>query len=87
MMANLWVIKRSGNSTRMTMDPGTPALISQLVVITLPVGTLFGLWLWMLNWGRRSQRRSDRACEPASSHLSALPYRRPPSGRSGGQGW
>ena len=40
------------------MDPEVRQLvISQLVVITLPVGTLFGLWLWMLNWGRRSQRR------------------------------
>ena len=31
-------------------------VISQLVVIALPVGTLFGLWLWMLNWSRRSRR-------------------------------
>ena len=58
MMANLWVIKRARDSTRMTMDPEVRQLvISQLVVITLPVGTLFGLWLWMLNWGRRSRRR------------------------------
>lgn len=40
------------------MDPEVRQLvISQLVVITLPVGTLFGLWLWMLNWSQRSQRR------------------------------
>ena len=58
MMANLWVIKRAETTTRMTMYPEVRQLvISQLVVITLPVGTLFGLWLWMLNWGRRSQRR------------------------------
>ena len=31
-------------------------VISQLVVIALPVGTLFGIWLWMLNWGGRSRR-------------------------------
>ena len=31
-------------------------VISQLVVIVLPVGTLFGLWLWMLNWSGRSRR-------------------------------
>lgn len=30
-------------------------VISQLVVIALPVGTLFGIWLWMLNWGGRSR--------------------------------
>ena len=58
MMSNLWVIKRAETTTRMTMDPEVRQLvISQLVVITLPVGTLFGLWLWMLNWSQRSQRR------------------------------
>ena len=31
-------------------------VISQLVVIALPVGTLFGIWLWMLNWGGRSRK-------------------------------
>ena len=31
-------------------------VISQLVVIALPVGTIFGIWLWMLNWGGRSRR-------------------------------
>ena len=30
-------------------------VISQLLVIALPVGTLFGLWLWMLNWNSRSR--------------------------------
>ncbi|AII49787.1 hypothetical protein KR52_11635 [Synechococcus sp. KORDI-52] len=31
-------------------------VISQLTVIALPVGTLFGVWLWMLNWSGRSRR-------------------------------
>ena len=31
-------------------------VISQLVVIVLPVATLIGLWLWMLNWSGRSRR-------------------------------
>ena len=31
-------------------------VISQLVVVALPVGTLFGVWLWMLNWSGRSRR-------------------------------
>ena len=31
-------------------------VISQLMVIALPIGTLFGIWLWMLNWGGRSRR-------------------------------
>ena len=39
------------------MDPEVRQLvISQLLVIALPVGTLFGIWLWMLNWGSRSSR-------------------------------
>ena len=34
-----------------TMDPEVRQfVISQLVVIALPVGTLFGIWVWMLNW-------------------------------------
>ncbi len=38
------------------MDPEVRQfVISQLVVIALPVGTLFGLWLWMLNWSGRSR--------------------------------
>ena len=40
-----------------TVDPEVRQfVISQLVVIALPVGTLFGIWLWMLNWGGRSRR-------------------------------
>ena len=40
-----------------TMDPEVRQfVISQLVVIALPVGTLFGIWLWMLNWGGRSRK-------------------------------
>ena len=34
-----------------TVDPEVRQfVISQLVVIALPVGTLFGIWVWMLNW-------------------------------------
>ena len=32
-------------------------VVSQLMVIALPVGTLFGVWLWMLNWNGRSRRK------------------------------
>ena len=40
-----------------TVDPEVRQfVISQLVVIALPVGTLFGIWLWMLNWGGCSRR-------------------------------
>ena len=40
-----------------SMDPEVRQLvISQMLVIALPVGTLFGLWLWMLNWGSRSRK-------------------------------
>ena len=40
-----------------TVDPEVRQfVISQLVVIALPVGTLFGIWLWMLNWDGRSRR-------------------------------
>ena len=40
-----------------TVDPEVRQfVISQLVVIALPVGTLFGIWLWMLNWGGPSRR-------------------------------
>ncbi|WP_170951911.1 hypothetical protein [Synechococcus sp. N5] len=43
--------------TSATVDPEVHQfVISQLVVIALPVGTLFGIWLWMLNWGGRSRR-------------------------------
>ena len=42
---------------RRNVDPEVRQfVISQLVVIALPVGTLFGIWLWMLNWGGRSRR-------------------------------
>ena len=44
-------------STRTNVDPEVRQLvISQLLVIALPVGTLFGLWVWMLNWSGRSRR-------------------------------
>ena len=40
-----------------TVDPEVRQfVISQLVVIALPIGTLFAVWLWMLNWGGRSRR-------------------------------
>ena len=43
--------------TNATVDPEVRQfVISQFVVIALPVGTLFGIWLWMLNWGGRSRR-------------------------------
>ena len=43
--------------TSTTVDPEVRQfVIGQLVVIALPVGTLFGIWLWMLNWGGRSRR-------------------------------
>ena len=42
-----------------TVDPEVRQfVISQLVVIALPVGTLFGIWLWMLNW--RGHSRKDQ---------------------------
>ena len=31
-------------------------VISQFVVIAIPVGTLFGIWLWILNWSGHSRR-------------------------------
>ncbi len=41
------------------MDPEVRQfVISQLVVIALPVGTLFGIWVWMLNW--RGHSRKDQ---------------------------
>ena len=40
------------------MDPDVRALIiGQLLVITLPVGTLVALWVWLLSTG--SQRRQQ----------------------------
>ena len=42
-----------------TVDPEVRQfVISQLVVIALPVGTLFGIWVWMLNW--RGHSRKDQ---------------------------
>ncbi len=39
------------------MDPEVRQfVIAQLLVIVLPVGTLFALWIWMLNWGRNRKR-------------------------------
>ena len=57
MMAKRQLIRTVGPSISTGMDPEVRQfVISQLLVIGLPVGTLFGLWLWMLNWGRRSRR-------------------------------
>ena len=57
MMANGRRSKPLGASISTNMDPEVRQfMISQLVVIALPVGTLFGLWLWMLNWSGRSRR-------------------------------
>ena len=57
MMAKLHLFRAAGLPISTSMDPEVRQLvISQLVVIALPVGTLFGIWLWMLNWGRRSRR-------------------------------
>ncbi|WP_226426177.1 hypothetical protein [Synechococcus sp. HBA1120] len=50
-------ISSIGPPTSTNVDPEARQLvISQLVVIALPVGTLFGVWLWMLNWSGRSRR-------------------------------
>ena len=57
MMAKLQRIRTVGPPISTSMDSEVRQLvISQLIVIALPVGTLFGIWLWMLNWGRRSRR-------------------------------
>ena len=57
MMAEQQLIGTVRPPTSTNMDPEVRQfVISQLLVIALPVGTLFGLWLWMLNWGRRSGR-------------------------------
>lgn len=57
MMANGTRVLPSCPLTSATVDPEVRQfVISQLVVIALPVGTLFGIWLWMLNWGGRSRR-------------------------------
>ena len=57
MMANGTRVLPASPLTGATVDPEVRQfVISQLVVIALPVGTLFGIWLWMLNWGGRSRR-------------------------------
>ena len=57
MMAKLVPISSVGPPTSTNVDPEARQLvISQLVVIALPVGSLFGVWLWMLNWSGRSRR-------------------------------
>ena len=57
MMANGTRVLPASPLTSATVDPEVRQfVISQLVVIALPVGILFGIWLWMLNWGGRSRR-------------------------------
>jgi len=57
MMANRTRFLPASPRIKATVDPEVRQfVISQLVVIALPVGTLFGIWLWMLNWGGRSRR-------------------------------
>ena len=51
MMANGKRVLPASPRIKTTMDPEVRQfVISQLVVIALPVGTLFGIWVWMLNW-------------------------------------
>ena len=51
MMANGTRVLPACPLTSATVDPEVRQfVISQLVVIALPVGTLFGIWVWMLNW-------------------------------------
>jgi hypothetical protein len=57
MMANGTRLLPAYPSIKTTVDPEVRQfVISQLVVIALPVGTLFGIWLWMLNWRGHSRR-------------------------------
>ena len=57
MMANWDHFRPVDPPTITNVDPEVRQfVISQLVVIVLPVATLFGLWLWMLNWSGRSRR-------------------------------
>lgn len=57
MMANGTRVLPTRPSISATVDPEVRQfVISQLVVIALPVGTLFGIWLWMLDWGCRPRR-------------------------------
>ena len=51
MMANGKRLLPASPRISATVDPEVRQfVISQLVVIALPVGTLFGIWVWMLNW-------------------------------------
>ena len=51
MMANGKRLLAASPRIKTIMDPEVRQfVISQLVVIALPVGTLFGIWVWMLNW-------------------------------------
>ena len=51
MMANGKRLLAAPPHIKTTRDPEVRQfVISQLVVIALPVGTLFGIWVWMLNW-------------------------------------
>ena len=57
MMANRIQLLPASPLIKTTVDPEVRQfVISQLVVIALPIGTLFGIWLWMLNWGGPSRR-------------------------------
>ena len=59
MMANGKRLLPASPPIKTTVDPEVRQfVISQLVVIALPVGTLFGIWLWMLNW--RGHSRKDQ---------------------------
>ncbi|WP_226412421.1 hypothetical protein [Synechococcus sp. MU1642] len=56
-MANRQRIGPACPAISATVDPEVQQfVISELVVIALPVGSLFGVWLWMLNWSSRSRR-------------------------------
>ena len=51
MMANEKRLLPASPRIKTTMVPEVRQfVISQLVVIALPIGTLFGIWVWMLNW-------------------------------------
>ena len=57
MMTNEKLIRSACPTISTTVDSEVREfLTSQLVLITLTVGTLFGLWLWMLNWSDSSRR-------------------------------
>ena len=59
MMANGTRLLPASPRIKTTVDPEVRQfVISQLVVIALPVGTLFGIWVWMLNW--RDHSRKDQ---------------------------